>query len=100
MDFVSQDVFDDSSEKLFVVDGVAYNDFDAGNYLWGVAMNRLGFSYEFSRIGSELNGFFNGKSQNGGFGITLVGDSPRDQKAIRNGFKGKFGEKRERERFR
>jgi RHS repeat-associated protein len=37
--------------------GKLYNNFDAGNYAWGAAMKRLGFSLFMSRTGAHLNNF-------------------------------------------
>jgi RHS repeat-associated protein len=50
----------------------AYNAMDGGNWLWGHAMNRLGFDYSSAQIGSQSNESFK--------------DSKGDQKAIRSGF--------------
>ena len=50
----------------------AYNAMDGGNWMWGQAMNRLGFSYSTAQFASEANEGFK--------------DSAGDQKAIRTGF--------------
>jgi hypothetical protein len=55
---------------------VAYNLNDAGQFLWGQAMNRLGFDYSSIKIGSEV--FARGYEFNW--------DSQADQKAIREGY--------------
>jgi hypothetical protein len=72
---------------FYLAGNTAYNRMDAGNFLWGVGMSSLGFEYSTVKIGSEVNAFFNAKSQNGqGRGITWGGDSAADQSAIRKGF--------------
>jgi len=72
---------------FYLAGNTAYNPMDAGNFLWGVGMSSLGFEYSTVKIGSEVNAFFNAKSQNGqGRGITWEGDSAVDQNAIRKGF--------------
>lgn len=57
---------------IFGGNNVAYNLNDGGQFLWGNAMCRLGFSYSSSKIGSQANEFF--------------GDSDADQRAINWGF--------------
>jgi RHS repeat-associated protein len=84
----------DLGDKLALIGGVVYNEFDTGNYLWGAGMRRLGFSYLPVKVGSEVNAFFNTNRQNPYLGKpawmpTWAGDSPADQRAIRNGFYGK-----------
>jgi hypothetical protein len=61
---------------LFGDQKVAYNLNDAGQFLWGQAMNRLGFSYSSAKIGSELFAR----------GFEFSWDAEADQKAIREGF--------------
>ena len=83
-----------SHAYLTVLGGRAYNDQDFGNFLWGASMQVLNVSYGNTRIGSEFNGFWNGKEQNGKWKqgdyihkrITWGGDSSADQSAIRNGY--------------
>lgn len=50
----------------------AYNAMDGGNWLWGHAMNKLGFDYSTAKFGSEANEWFR--------------DSPGDQISIKSGF--------------
>jgi hypothetical protein len=57
---------------IFGSSKTAYNLNDAGQFLWGHAMNRLGFGYSNAKFGSEANEFF--------------GDATGDQRAIRVGF--------------
>ncbi|KAB2805371.1 SpvB/TcaC N-terminal domain-containing protein [Phaeocystidibacter luteus] len=79
--------------KLHIIDGVGYNDYDAGNWLWGYAVSKLGVYYWEAKLGSEFNGFWNGKLQNDQYQpgdfflnrITITGDSAADQRAIRAG---------------
>jgi RHS repeat-associated protein len=83
-----------SHAYLTVLGGRAYNDQDFGNFLWGASMQVLNVSYGNAKLGSELNGFWNGKLQNGQWNpsnpgykrITWGGDSAADQAAIRNGY--------------
>jgi hypothetical protein len=82
--------YSQSDKVLYGVRGYAYNNFDAGNFLWGMAMHFLDLDYWEVKMGSELNGFFLGKKQNGETTwydfITLDGDSIEDQKAIKRGY--------------
>lgn len=72
---------------FYVVGNTAYNPMDAGNFVWGVAMSKLGFDYATVKVSSEVNAVINGKRQNNqGLGITWGGDSPADQKAIAAGY--------------
>lgn len=66
-------------------DGVAFNDFDFGNFLWGHAGKQLGFSISTLRIGAQANNMFNGESNNPGQDVGLL-DSKADQRAISQGF--------------
>ena len=83
-----------SAGYLTVLGGRAYNDQDFGNFLWGASMQVLNVSYGNVKLGSELNGFWNGKLQNGKWNesnpgykrITWGGDSAADQAAIRGGY--------------
>ena len=74
------------SSRLGIVKGVAYDLKDGGNFMWGQLMSRL-VPYYIAKIGSELQGFLNGQSDNGqGSGISWLGDSAADQRAIWNGY--------------
>jgi hypothetical protein len=57
---------------LFESSSTAYNAMDAGNYLWGQAMKRLGFDYSTARTASQTNEKYK--------------DSQADQRAIKSGF--------------
>jgi len=57
---------------IFGKQNVAYNGMDGGNWLWGHAMQRLGFSYSSAKLGSEGNEKFH--------------DAKGDQQAIASGF--------------
>jgi hypothetical protein len=74
--------------SLTIVGDRAYNGADLGNFMWGMAMRKLGFPYWTSAWGAEVNGFFNSIGQNNdkAWGIVLAGDSDPDQAAIRNGY--------------
>ncbi len=39
---------------LYLQDGIAYNWREAGNYVWGAAMARLGYSDQFQYLGAQL----------------------------------------------
>jgi len=82
-------------EKLTVYGGRAFNQKDFGNFLWGAALQSLKVPYNpTTKIGSEVNGFWNGKEQNNQWHhgqsyldrITWRGDTSEDQNAIRNGY--------------
>ncbi|NQY67098.1 MAG: hypothetical protein HRT72_05160 [Flavobacteriales bacterium] len=83
-----------ASSKLHLAGGVAYNNYDAGNYTWAYSMKNLGFSWISVKSSSEINGLFNGKRQNGADYpwyksynyISIGGDDDIDQKAIKAGY--------------
>ena len=85
---------DFDADKLYVIGGAAYDNYDAGNFVWGRAMSVLNVPFEAVKLGSEFNGFWNGKKQNGGWSpgqstwdrITWGGDSGADQRAIKRGY--------------
>lgn len=91
LDYCCRD-FDD--DKLYLAGGRAYDNFDAGNFVWGNAMSELGVPWDLVKLGSEFNGWWNGKAQNGEWSpgdpwyerITPLGDSSEDQTAIRHGY--------------
>ena len=60
---------------------VAYNINDAGNYLWGQAMNRIGIGLGDAKIAAHVNS----KGTGNGW------DSPADQRAIGQGYVYKVG---------
>jgi hypothetical protein len=79
---------------LYLIGGTAYDNYDAGNFVWGNAMQKLGVPYDLVKLGSEYNGFWNGKLQNQKWDesqhwikrITWTGDSKEDQRAIKRGY--------------
>ncbi|MDP2364612.1 MAG: RHS repeat-associated core domain-containing protein [Ignavibacteria bacterium] len=73
MDFTNQMT---QPNSLKLINGVAYNQFDAGNYQWGMAMNILGYSYLETKLSSNIHA----RIKDGNW------DSGPDQKAIYNGF--------------
>ena len=85
MDFVQYlAAYSGDKQVLYMAGKITYNNYDAGNFLWGMAMQKLGFDYGSVKVGSEVNGFFNSKRQNyEGYGVTWKGDAVEDQKAIR-----------------
>lgn len=94
--------------QMTVINGVGYNDADAGNYLWGYAMGKMGYLSITARLAGHVNAWWDAKRVNGqesgyksgygGFwGKTLDrtvqwfenrswgGDAAADQRAIQNG---------------
>ncbi len=93
-----------SDNKFYIIDGIGYNTHDAGNYLWGNAMAKMGFGEIVSRSGAHLNAWWSGKESNGEAVTSLThnalqrafvnrtwsGDSKADQRAISAGHRGYF----------
>lgn len=79
-------------DEFYLIDGIAYDSFDGGNYLWGMAMKALRIPFSYVKIGSELNAVFYSKDQNliqyknWLDSIEWTGDSETDQRAIRRGY--------------
>ena len=71
--------------SLNVVSGIAYNNPDYGNFLWGQGGKRLGFSYRTLQVASHVNNAVNGASDNPDKPYKIL-DSPGDQRAIKNGY--------------
>ena len=89
MDFV-QYLAVENSNKLLLIDGVAYNAYDAGNYMWGNAMNRLDIPYWITRIGAEVNAIVNSnRDNNKGIGLSLKDDSADIMAYTRGYYRGK-----------
>ncbi|MBN1407742.1 MAG: hypothetical protein JW956_08135 [Calditrichaceae bacterium] len=75
-----------SQRKLHMAGGVAYNFHDASNFLWGMAMGKLGFSNFPMWAGSNLNAFWDGQEQYNGISkFSWTGDATEDQRAINRG---------------
>ena len=78
--------------NFYILDGIAYDNFDAGNFLWGMAMRFLNVPYAFVKAGSELNAVLWSKDQNKIHyknwldSFEWSGDAARDQRAIRRGY--------------
>ncbi len=89
LDFVSSGEVTPGALHLVKKDGAttgtAYNDYDYGNFLWGVAGGKLGFKLGDLQIGSNLNNAVNGRSDNPGLKTGIL-DSTEDQRAIKNGY--------------
>ncbi|MDP2363046.1 MAG: hypothetical protein Q8M94_04670, partial [Ignavibacteria bacterium] len=68
-----------NASGLKIINEIAYNHFDAGNYMWGMAMNILGYSYLETKLSSNIHALI----KDGDW------DSGPDQKAIYNGFHNK-----------
>ena len=66
-------------------DRVAYNDFDYGNFLWGMGGKKLGFSYRTLQGASHLINAVNSKSDNPGGPYRSL-DANAEQRAIRYGY--------------
>ena len=71
--------------SLNIVNGVAYNNPDYGNFLWGQGGKQLGFSYSTLRVSSHVNNAFNSRSDNPTIPYRIL-DSSGDQRAIKNGY--------------
>ena len=54
-----------SNNKLSIINGVGYNQADAGNHTWGFAMKTMGFGSITARSAAEINAFFFAKKNNG-----------------------------------
>lgn len=80
MDFASNGKL---TSDLYVINGKTNDIFEAGNYAWGYAMNKLGFGYPSTWVGS--NAFGSVRANFGAWGLSL-GDNPYDQKAINAGY--------------
>lgn len=84
-------------KTLNVINGVGYNNADTGNYLWGFAMRKMGFSAPAMYIGSNVNAWWSAKESNGRASNnpnpilrwfenrSWNGDSTADQNAIKRG---------------
>ncbi len=81
-----------SGNKLFIIDGVAYNTYDAGNFMTGATLKKVAnYSTIFIRLGAHYNNHFHGNEQNEknpNFvkqkGIIRL-DSKADQRALKHG---------------
>ena len=63
MDFVQYLAqYSRTDKTLYLAGNYAYNNYDAGNFLWDMSMRLLGFDIASVKVGSEINGFFNSKS--------------------------------------
>ncbi|MFC2111037.1 RHS repeat domain-containing protein [Bacteroidota bacterium] len=84
------------NNKLILIDGVGYNNYDAGNFLTGAAVKKSNTIGQFIfRIGAHVNNHRYGNQQNvhndnmnyePQKGLIRL-DARADQKAIRNGFR-------------
>ena len=84
-------------KTLTIINGTAYNEHDAGNYLWGFAMGRMGFTSVTARAAAHANAWWSGKDANGQRSNsvdpfvrwfenrTWSGDVAADQQAIQKG---------------
>ncbi|HTF82048.1 MAG TPA: RHS repeat-associated core domain-containing protein, partial [Cytophagales bacterium] len=95
MDYVSSDPIRTGS--LNIINGVGYNYADAGNYLWGYAMGKMGYLSITSRTAAHVNAWWSAKESNGQASTRACpvlrwfenrswgGDAAADQRAIQNG---------------
>ena len=79
---VIKEYYDSPDQTLFLVDNVAHNRFNYGNFLFGVAGNALGYSLEELQLGAHYNSLFN--SEYNGYAPQL--DSRDDQRSIKLGY--------------
>ncbi|GEP88714.1 hypothetical protein CTE07_03590 [Chitinophaga terrae (ex Kim and Jung 2007)] len=68
------------------LDGVGYNNYDFGNFLWGQAGRKLGFNINTLKDAAHLNNAVNARSDNQNMKNNTLLDSPADQKAITEGY--------------
>ncbi|MEN8249770.1 MAG: RHS repeat-associated core domain-containing protein [Bacteroidota bacterium] len=104
MDYYYSEAIKHDYGSLHIIDGVGYNDKDAGNYLWGYAMGKMGFTQQVVRNSSNINAWWSAKTSNPGLASThnnpifrffqnrsWSGDSPADQRAIIKGYHRALG---------
>ncbi len=74
-------------QDLTFFEGKVYNKNDMGNFIWGAILERLKVSDTIKRSASTLDGYVNSGRRNQGFfkSTHLLGDHPKDQKAIFDG---------------
>ncbi|GJM64192.1 RHS repeat-associated core domain-containing protein [Persicobacter diffluens] len=84
-------------QGLSIINGVGYNAADAGNYLWGYTMRKMGYTSVMSRTAAHINAWWSAKESNGRGSSnpnkfirffenrSWGGDSAGDQRAIQNG---------------
>ncbi len=73
--------YSDCNQSLFLVDGVAHNQFNFGNFMWGAAGKALGLTMLELRSGAHYRAL----TQNGADGYPSQFDSSDDQFSIRMG---------------
>lgn len=84
MDFPNY-VNKDNFGSLNILGGVAYNNSDYGNFLWGQAGKRMGFSFQTLKIAAHVNNAVNSPTDNPNQPYHIL-DSEGDQRAIKNGY--------------
>ncbi|MEP5105975.1 MAG: RHS repeat-associated core domain-containing protein, partial [Ekhidna sp.] len=78
---IDPEFIQNDASGFFILNNQAYNTSDAGNFIWGRAMNRLGFGLRLTLFGANVhNALFDPNP-----GLL---DSSADQKAIQNGHGG------------
>jgi RHS repeat-associated protein len=85
-----QNVTNKNFNSLNIVEGVAYNNADYGNFLWGQAGKQLGFSLNTLTTGAHLNNAVNSRRNNPSQPYGFF-DSDGDQRAIKHGHKYNVG---------
>ena len=80
MDFVND--LQDKPKSYLPLDGsdIAHNPFNFGNYIWGMAMRKLGIPYSHAAIGAHIQNYFGSDIGKGQL------DSPDDQRSILLGY--------------
>ena len=86
-----------TNKTIYVINGIGYNQDDAGNYLWGYGMGTMGFTSVMSRAGAHADAWWHAKASNSERSYhtnpvikwienrSWTGDVPADQRAIQRG---------------
>ena len=82
MDFVTSVNLIDEHRAYLPLDGsdIAHNPWNFGNYLWGMAMRKLGIPYSHAAMGAHIQNYFGSDIGKGQL------DSPDDQRSILLGY--------------
>ncbi|MFR3216459.1 MAG: polymorphic toxin type 44 domain-containing protein [Dysgonomonas mossii] len=87
------------NDRLQIINGTAYNNADAGNYLWGYAMRKMGLEEITALSAAHANAWWSAKQSNGQgsqHSNSMIrwfqnrswgGDSSGDQRAIKKGMR-------------
>jgi hypothetical protein len=80
----SSDPLNSPSPMIFLVDDMAHNHMNYGNFLFGAAGQAMGFTETELKLGAHYNSL--NLNRNGGNGYDPQLDSPDDQRSIGKGF--------------